>query len=1038
MNFSYLAYRILSTKRNSITVLKDNSEVERLALAFEFFIKIFQLDVDVGMFFSYEIPPHSSIKPSDYIVSERLKSIYKLINSPKRLLFITNINALLQPVISADNFLDSIEIIKKDSTLNVDELFKRLVHIGYRKVERVYEMGEFSRRGSIVDIFSPFYDKPLRIDLFDDEVESIRLIYPENQRTAEFVEESVILPASEYRFEDDEYGYCLLKSKEFLSDYPFDNFYKLAFVDKRDVENAYRLVELYKEDGIFAHKDKIEQFLDDFEFKDDAVVSRLFNDSIPMDEKIKLLKNAASSLRVVVAAGSSVRLNNLEGYFSTKGLDFKLLNSNPLENPNGIYLTDLYLYEGFKDEKNRIAFVSFGDLFGKQEIKLKRPKRKGRVYKEFEIGSKVVHKKYGIAIFKGLTRIKVDKKEEDFFELEFENQDKIYLPVYNADLLLEYHGSEQLSSLRNNKWQRAQESIKKSIKKILTELVSAYAKRQLSKRKPYDVELFEIKEFEAMFEYDETPDQAKAIEEVKRDMSKDVPMDRLVCGDVSFGKTEVAARAIAIAVFNYRQAVFMVPTTLLSLQHYKTLKERFGNFPVKIALLNRFTTKKEKEEILNGLKNGEIDILIATHSVYSDAIEFANLGLVVVDEEHKFGVKVKEYLKTRYPDVDMLYLSATPIPRTLNMALNSVLDISIIKTPPLERKPIETIVSKRKLSLIRDAVLREIARDGRVYFVHNAIEDINSVKEELDNILPFVRKTIVHAKMPKKQIKTVFEEFNQGKYEMLISTSIIESGLDIKSVDTIIIDDADRFGLSDLYQLRGRVGRADRVAYAYLLYRGKITENAAKRLQYMEEFFERGSGFHLALKDMELRGYGNILGKDQSGKIKAVGFSTYMSLIEEAISEMKNQPVKREVEIKHTFSAFIPDEFASDDDKVEIYRRISTVDDLQKLEDFEDELKDRFGSLPEAVKNLIYIVSLKIKAREVFVKKLTLSPTGVIVEFYVDADIDTDELVKVVDEKKGRFLSQTSVYFGLLGKNLKTIKTSLFEIFDRIKKATAW
>ncbi|WP_022670666.1 DEAD/DEAH box helicase [Hippea alviniae] len=1037
MNFSYLAYRVLSKKKSSIIVLKDNSEVERLAVAFDFFIKVFQLDVDVSMFFSYEIPPHSSIKPSDYIISERLKSIYKLINSSKRLLFITNINALLQPVISADDFLDSIETIKKSDTLNIDKLFKKLSRIGYKKVERVYELGEFSRRGSIVDIFSPFYDKPLRIDLFDDEVESIRLIYPQNQRTDRLLEEAVILPASEYRFEDDEYGYCLLKDGEFLSDYPFDGFYRLAFIDKRDVDNAYRLIELYKTDEIFAQKEKIEGFLDSFEFEDDAVVSRLFNDSIPMDEKIKLLKSAASSLRVVVSAGSLVRLNHLKEYFSTKGIDFKLLNSTPFENPNGIYLTDLYLYEGFKDKENRIAFVSFGDLFGRQEIALKRPKRKSRVYKEFEIDSKVVHKRYGIALFKGLKRIKIDRKEEDFFELEFAEQDKIYLPVYNADLLLEYHGSEQLSSLRNNKWQKTQENIKKSIKKILTELVSAYAKRQLSKREPYNVELFEIKEFEALFEYDETPDQARAIEEVKRDMSKDVPMDRLVCGDVSFGKTEVAARAIAIAVFNYKQAVFMVPTTLLSLQHYRTLQERFGNFPVRIALLNRFTTKKEKDEILNGLKNGEMDILIATHSVYSDAIEFANLGLVVVDEEHKFGVKVKEYLKTRYPNVDMLYLSATPIPRTLNMALNSILDISVIKTPPLERKPIETIISKRKLSLIRDAVLREIARDGRVYFVHNAIEDIEYVKEELDNILPFVRKAIVHAKMPKKQIKTVFEEFNQGKFEMLISTSIIESGLDIKSVDTIIIDDADRFGLSDLYQLRGRVGRSDRTAYAYLLYRGKITQNAAKRLQYMEEFFERGSGFHLALKDMELRGYGNILGKDQSGKIKSIGFSTYMSLIEEAISEIKNQPTKRDVEIKHTFSAFIPDEFASNDDKVDIYRRAAVIDSLQKLEEFEDELKDRFGSLPEEVKNLIYIVSLKIKAKDVFVKKLTLSPTGVIVEFYVDADIDTDELVKVVDEKKGRFLSQTSVYFGLLGKNLKTIKESLFEIFDRIKKATA-
>ncbi len=1035
MNFSAFAYTLFKRKEKPFVVLKDNIEIDKLSFALDFFSSVLKRELRASPFYSYEIPPHSSIKPSSHIVSGRLKTLYRIVNGSENTAVITNLNALLQPVISEEAFIDNCFEIGVGRAFGMDEVSSLLLKGYYERVDFVEEVGEFARRGYLLDVFTPFYDKPVRFEYFDDEIEQIKLFYPENYRTYRKLETATILPAREYPYEEEEFGYVLLKERSYLDRYDIGDFKRYSFVSHSELESALKLISFYKEEEIFNSSNTVEDFLKGCEKpEEDFGLTKLFPTTYSLDEKLGAIVSGAVSLRIVVACGSKTRVEHVSKFFRDRGIRFKTLEANPFELPSGIYLTDGYLYEGILDREERFCVVSFADLFGESESFHSKKRRGVKKSVSFSYGDKVVHRRYGVALFKGLKRIDVDGREDEFFELEFEQKDKVYLPVYNAELIDEYHGSEPLSSLRNSRWQKAQDLAKRSIKKILSELVNTYAKRHLIKRKPYDVELYEIKEFEAMFDYDETPDQLKAVEDIKRDMASDVPMDRLICGDVSFGKTEVAMRAIAISVFNLRQAVFMVPTTLLSLQHFRTLKDRFRNFPVNVALLNRFTTKREREKVFEGLKTGSIDILIATHSVYSPAIEFLNLGLVVVDEEHRFGVKVKEHLKSKYPHVDMLYMSATPIPRTLNMSLNGIMDISVIKTPPLERKPIETLISKRKTQIIRDAILRELSRDGRVYFVHNSIESIERVLDELNNIVPFAKKAIVHAKMPKRRIKEVFESFNRGEIDVLVSTSIIESGLDIKSVDTIIIDDADRFGLSDLYQLRGRVGRGDRVSYAYLLYRGKLTENASKRLKYMVEFIERGTGFNLALKDMELRGYGNILGKDQSGKIKSLGYSVYLSLIEEAIRELKNQPVERDVEIKHTFEAYVPDEFATGEKKVEIYKRLSASKDIEEVEQLKDEFQYRFGKIPEPVSNLFLIVNLKILSKKAFVKKINLSQRGVLIEFYVDAYVDTDRLISLVKEFNGRFMSETQVFFGLLGKNLKVIYEKLSYILDEITK----
>ncbi len=1032
--YAAFAYYLTKNIKSKVIILKDNVEIDSLYSYLNFFKHFFSLDIKIESFYSYEIPPISSIPPSSHITANRLKAVYSIINGFKNIFLLTNISAVLQPMISEENFLDNFLTLHINRNFNMKELEKKLIAMHYTKKEFVENRGDFAKRGDIIDIFSPLYDKPLRIEFFSDEIESIRQFYIANQRTFKILDYAEILPAVEYGINEENYGYINFKNEKsfsFLFDYDnitelpvfkdFDNFFT------QKVKNSFEIYKKSYNYDIYLDEKKLQKILSySTQFEYQYEIEPVFAGNLSIKEKIDKIHYLSKHNKVVIACASKLRILRIGAFLEQKGISF----SNKFSNKNGIYLSELFIKSGFFDKKQHLAIVSFEDIFGRvlQSYKNKLSVKS----KTFIHNAKIIHKTHGIGIYRGIRKLKVDNQIQDFIEIEYAKGDKLYVPVYGADLLFEYHGSSELSVLGSNRWKSTQENIKKSIKKILTELVNTYAKRQLTQRKPFIIDTLEYKEFEALFEYDETKDQQKAIEDIKKDMEKPNPMDRLICGDVSFGKTEVAMRAAAISVFNEKQVVFMAPTTILSIQHYKTFKNRFEPFPVNIALLNRFSTKQEKEEIIQKLQKGIIDILISTHSVYSDKIKFADLGLVIIDEEQRFGVKIKEHLKSKYPHVDTLYLSATPIPRTLNMALNGIFDISIIKTPPLERKPIETFVLKRKYSVIRDAILKEMARRGSVYFVYNNIETIDRVKEELDNLVPFARKSIIHAKMHKKTIKNTIEDFNNCKFDILIATSIIESGLDIKNVNTIIIDGAEKFGLADLYQLRGRVGRSDKTAYAYLLVKGNITEDAKKRLYFMKEFVERGVGFNLALKDMEIRGGGNILGKNQSGNIKSIGFETYANLIEEAINEMKNMPPKREVEITCSYKAFIGNEFATEEDRFAMYKTIYAAKTEDELDAIRQEISDRFGRLPDEVENLFLIASLKIYAKKAFVKHLSLSIKGVLIEFYIDANINTDKLIRIVQSFSGKFISETSVFFDNIGKNFIEVYTNTKNILQSI------
>ncbi len=1005
MSVSYFAYRVSKELESGIFIVHDSEEVDEFSSSLDFFLSLVGKGVASSPFYPYEIAPESSIPPSERVRRLRLRSLFDLV-SLSGVFFVADLLSLIQPVVSRSAIRERTFIVKKGVPVGLGSMVEWLNDVGYKRVDYVGGVSEFAVRGSIVDVFSPFYDKPLRIDFFGDEVEDIRLFFLSNQGTLRKLEEAKIILPFEYSFRGDEFGYSLMKERSYLVDFSeFERMDVYSLVGERDVDVAYRRVMLFRErfSDVFLSSERIRDFLSSAHRFEDFEHVSLFPEEFSVDEKIEKMKSFGREGRVIIACASPLRMDRVEKFLKERGISFSVLRGSfPKE--RGIYLTDRYLRRGFADGSSGIAFVSFEDLFGRVVQRYVTP----LAYRKriFEPGSKVIHKKYGVGIYRGVKKLEVDGRVEELVEIDYRGSEKLYVPPGGLDQVFEYNGPAEVDSLRSSNFKKREESVRRSIKKILTELLHAYAKRRLVNREPYEVDTLFYSEFQASFEHEETPDQIRAIRDVERDMSSDRPMDRLVCGDASFGKTEVAMRAAAIAVFNGKQVVVMAPTTVLSLQHYRTFKDRFENFPVNIELLNRFVSGTRREQVLRDVKAGRVDILITTHSVYSDKVKFANLGLVVVDEEQRFGVRVKEKLKARYPHVDVLYMSATPIPRTMSMSLSGILDVSVIKTAPVVRKPIETFVMRRKERVVRDAILREVARGGEVFFIHNRIEDLESIKEELLRVLPGIKSEVVHAKMPKTTIKRVFGDFEKGKFHVLITTSIVESGLDFKNANTIIIDDAENFGLSDLYQLRGRVGRSDKVAYAYLLFRGDLSDKARQRLSYIREFIERGAGFNIAMRDLEIRGSGNILGKDQSGNVRGLGIDTYMSLMEEAIAEIKKEPRLREVEIHSRVECYIPDGYMPAEEKFAVYKALSSAKEIDEIEAFKESLIDRYGAMPRECSNLIELMAVKLLSQKLYVKKLLVSESEALLEFYVDANLDTGKLVKEVVRNGGRFMGE--------------------------------
>ncbi|CAG9703202.1 Transcription-repair coupling factor [Clostridium neonatale] len=708
-------------------------------------------------------------------------------------------------------------------------------------------------------------------------------------------------------------------------------------------------------------------------------------------------RKKSEEYKTLILSGTRARGERLVDTLRDRGIESSYKDSVDKINFGEVVITFGNQLKGFEYPNYKICVISDKEVFGEAKRKLKtknKSKQKGiakiKSFAELKPGDYVVHANHGIGVYKGIKQIDVAGHKRDYLDIVYDKGDKLYVPVEQLDLIQKYVGSEgkfpKINKLGGTEWQKAKAKARKSINEIAEDLVKLYATRATVRGYKFSKDTQWQKQFEDEFPYEETPDQLTSLEEIKSDMESDKPMDRLLCGDVGYGKTEVAVRAAFKCVMDGKQVAFLVPTTILAEQHYKNMKNRFSDFPIKVDMVSRFRTTKQQKETLQRLKEGNVDILIGTHRIVSKDIQFKDLGLLIIDEEQRFGVKQKEKIKNLKKNVDVLTLSATPIPRTLHMSLTGVRDISVIETPPEERYPVQTYVVEQNDQLIRDAILREVGRDGQVYFVYNRVEDIDRMAKYVQELVPEAKIGIAHGQMAERELEKEMMDFMSGEHNVLVCTTIIETGMDIQNVNTIIIYDSDKMGLSQLYQLRGRVGRSNRIAYAYLLYtKDKVlTEVAEKRLKALRDFTELGSGFKIAMRDLEIRGAGNMMGSSQHGHMATIGYDLYCRMLEDTIKiikgEISKEPIETTVDIK--VDAFISEHYIEDEiQKIEVYKKIAAIENIDDYNDIEEELNDRYSKMPESVRNLMDIAYIKNKAKTVFIEEIKEMPKVIIFKF---------------------------------------------------------
>jgi transcription-repair coupling factor (superfamily II helicase) len=684
------------------------------------------------------------------------------------------------------------------------------------------------------------------------------------------------------------------------------------------------------------------------------------------------------------------------------------------------------LNSGFDFPSIKYAVISDREAFGSKRKRVEKKKGKAiNVFTDLKAGDFVVHENHGIGQYIGIEKLKIDNIVRDYLHIKYSGNDKLFIPTDQLEMIQKYIGSEdkgpKLNKLGGAEWIRVKAKAKKAIETLAIDLLKLYAERQQAVGFEFSQDTRWQKEFEDMFQYHETQDQLRCIEEIKQSMENTKVMDRLLCGDVGYGKTEVALRAAFKCIMDNKQVAILVPTTILAQQHYNTCIQRFASFPVNIDVLSRFKTHAEQSKVIDNIRNGNIDIIIGTHRLLQNDLVFRDLGLLIIDEEQRFGVAHKEKIKSLKKNVDVLTLTATPIPRTLHMSLIGIRDISIIEEPPEERYPVQTYVMEHNEEVIRDAIAKEIGRGGQVYYLHNRVRSIQKIASKLKAMVPEARVAVAHGQMEEKILEDTMLDFYNNEYDVLVCTTIIEAGLDIPNVNTIIISDADKMGLSQLYQLRGRVGRSNRLAYAYLTYqRDKVlNEVAEKRLQAIREFTEFGSGFKIAMRDLEIRGTGNLLGREQHGHMEAIGYDLYIKLLEDSVRELKGEEAVETVDtsIELQISAFIPESYITDENqKIEIYKKIAYIGSREYLYDIEEEIEDRFGDIPQVVRNLLDISYIKHLAGQCGVISITQKKNNIIVKFYSDKSITPQTVVKIAGEyiNKLLFTASGQPYFTIM------------------------
>ena len=1108
----------------SLVITRDTAMADRLEQELRFFAP----HLPVASFPDWETLPYDRFSPHQDIISQRLQTLYRLPQVEHGILVVPMITLLHR--IPPRSFLGgSVLMLEVGQRLDIDRMRQNLDAAGYRCVDTVYEHGDYAVRGALLDLFPTGSRLPYRIDLFDEEIETLRTFDPETQRSIDKVDSIHLLPARELpldksaltgfrarfreRFEVD-HRRCPIYQD--LSDGlvpPGIEYYLPLFFEQLGTLFDYLPdnTQLFSLPGI---EDSATQFWNDVRSRFDEhgidptrpllSPAELF---LPVEECFSLIKRYP---RVIchdtpLPAGAGVinydcspppelpldnkqerPLQQLERFLQgfqgrtlfvaeTAGRReslLELLARVPLK-PESVDswsafidsemrcgITVAPVDQGLLSNDPAIALIAESQLFGQRVMQRRRRGKTTdlgdtiiRNLTELREGAPVVHIEHGVGRYHGLVNLSVEGQQAEFLKLEYADEATLYVPVANLHMIARYSGAEDehapLHRLGSEQWQKARRKAAEKVRDVAAELLDVYARRAARKGYSFNDPDQDYQTFAEAFPFEETADQQAAIDAVLKDMTSAQPMDRLVCGDVGFGKTEVAMRAAFVAVHSGKQVAVLVPTTLLAQQHYNSFKDRFADWPVKVEVMSRFKSAKEIKSATQELAEGKVDIMIGTHKLLQSDVQFQDLGLVIIDEEHRFGVRQKERLKALRSEVDILNLTATPIPRTLNMAMTGMRDLSIIATPPARRLSVKTFVMQQQPAVIKEAILRELLRGGQVYFLHNEVETIEKCAADLAELVPEARIGISHGQMPERALEQVMRDFYHRRFNILVTSTIIETGIDVPSANTIIIERADKFGLAQLHQLRGRVGRSHHQAYAYLLTPAgrKLTGDAEKRLEAIAAAQDLGAGFTLATHDLEIRGAGELLGEGQSGQIQAVGFSLYMEMLERAIKaiqqgkepELEN-PLSGGPDINLRLPALIPDDYLPDvHARLTLYKRIANANDDEELKDLQVEMIDRFGLLPEPVKNLFRVTSLKLRCAPLGINKIDAGPEHGRIEFAADTSIDPLVLIRLIQDSPQRYrleggsILRFSAPMGAPGLRLNTVEA----LIERLQQAPA-
>lgn len=1069
-----LTSAFLKLKRNIVVVKANQYEANML------YQKVMLLnEKDVSLFAVDESYRIEALAASPELLGQRIDTMYQLTKNEPRIL-ITHSQAIIRYLPTKQLFIDNCLKIKVGMQIDIYDLKASLLKSGYQSAIRVDQPFYFSKRGGVIDVFSIQYENPIRIEFFDDEIESIRFYNQNTQRTIENINEITILPASDILYDDQEVTKVISKindlrdsQAEILDELYLEDFLNKVSIDQENLRNHDTSFSMYSYYNLFNQTTSIGDYLDDpliilsnsqdinfayknyleenfyyyqelinvgksvkglnlfrdlyevtdkatIEFKSFATDEKdvIFNGRTIMidsqDEKM-LISQIRSYLKlstVIIALDDERQIRLISELLNRHELLYTMLD-NSCEFYPGLNLVIDKIGFGFELVDENIVVISSNELFKTKNVK--KPKyfkyKNAKVlkdYQELEVGDYVVHDNYGIGQYLGIKTLEVQGVHRDYLYVAYAGEDTLYIPVEQFNLVRKYSSSEgkvpKINKLGSSQWQKAKAKARNKVDDIADKLIEIYAARMNQTGYAFPVDNEMQLEFENAFGYELTEDQVRSVKEIKEDMEKPQPMDRLLCGDVGFGKTEVALRAVFKAILGNKQVAFLCPTTILSMQHYKTMLDRFENFPVKVALLNRFTSTKQKNQILKDLKEGNIDLLVGTHRILSKDVEFKDIGLLCIDEEQRFGVKQKEKIKEYRKTIDVLTLSATPIPRTLQMSLMGIRGLSQIETPPKNRQPVQTYVIEKNDVLIKQIIERELARDGQVFYLHNRTSNIANTADKIGRMVPGAKVVVGHGKMDKNEIEDVMMRFVNKEYNVLICTTIIETGIDIPNANTIIVENADKFGLSQLYQIKGRVGRSNRGAYAYLLYNPSkvLTEEASKRLKAIKEFTELGSGYKIAMRDLAIRGAGDILGGTQSGFIDSIGFDMFMKILQDSVNQ-KIGKQEQEIDIKNVnvnVDGYIPHDYVSSDiEKLELYQRLDNTKTISAIDHLKTEFIDYYGKLPDEVAALIEKRKLDILASSKIIDVLEEKKGNIEITFSSDysKNVKGDQLFEIVN-----------------------------------------